>query len=247
MICDFFIVEEEIGILLDMGFFKDRSRFFCFSPQVMLFTFLLESITALYVFLRYRSSMFGRLVALVLVLLGIFQLAEYNICGGKDVIFWAHIGFIAITLLPVLGLHLISRITKESSFILPWYLLAFGFVSYFIIAPDIMGSPVCGGNYILFNPTKNWGLMYAVYYFGALFFAIKEAYGGIRMFRRQSRKRWLLIWLCLGYLSFVVPTGFVYLIAPATRHAVPSIMCGFAIFFAAILAFIVTPIFYKKK
>ena len=55
---------------------KERSvTLYCFTPGVSLATFFIETIFALYVAFRYKMSAFGRLSALLLLLLGTFQLA----------------------------------------------------------------------------------------------------------------------------------------------------------------------------
>ena len=53
--------------------------------------------------------------------------------------------------------------------------------------------------------------------------------------------------LMFGYLVFLIPTATVNYIKPETRAGIPSIMCGFAVFFALILAFKILPLAAKKK
>lgn len=52
--------------------------------------------------------------------------------------------------------------------------------------------------------------------------------------------------LALGYLAFIVPTTAVNLINPATLAGIPSIMCGFAVLLAIILAGEVLPSYYSQ-
>ena len=56
-----------------------------------------------------------------------------------------------------------------------------------------------------------------------------------------------LKWFIIGYLSFILPLTLVYIFIPITRVAIASIMCGFAIIFAAILTFKIVPLYYKNK
>jgi len=51
----------------------------------------------------------------------------------------------------------------------------------------------------------------------------------------------VLQWLIIGYLSFMAPMGAVYILFPVTRNAVASIMCGFALCLAVILALKIMP------
>ena len=84
---------------------------YCFSPPVMLATFALEFGLAFYVIWRYKMNIISRLVFILLVCLGLFQLAEYMICGGLGLtgIEWARVGYMSISLLPALGIHLIMK------------------------------------------------------------------------------------------------------------------------------------------
>ena len=52
--------------------------------------------------------------------------------------------------------------------------------------------------------------------------------------------------LALGYLAFIVPTTAANLINPATLAGIPSIMCGFAVLLAIILAGEVLPSYYNQ-
>ena len=51
----------------------------------------------------------------------------------------------------------------------------------------------------------------------------------------------------MGYASFMVPMGFIYIISPASRAAVPSIMCGFAIILGLILTLRVIPEYHREE
>ena len=63
--------------------FKDyKGKTFCFSPPVMLATFIIEFGFAFYSIWRYKMTTISRLVVAMLFALGSFQLAEYMICGG---------------------------------------------------------------------------------------------------------------------------------------------------------------------
>jgi len=66
-------------------------------------------------FLALQMNLTGKLAVTMLFSLGAFQLSEYMICGGLG---WTHIdwvrfGYVAITLLPALGIHMISSIAGK--------------------------------------------------------------------------------------------------------------------------------------
>src|SRR5687768_2570427 len=87
---------------------KYTNKLFCFSPPVMIATFAIEIALAIYAVWRYKLNTISRLVVSLLVFLAIFQFAEYMLCGGfgVDGFTWSRIGYVSITMLPPLGLHL---------------------------------------------------------------------------------------------------------------------------------------------
>ena len=222
-------------------FFKKNSLF-CFTPEVMLATFLIEIGLAAYVFIRYRLTDFSWLVLFILTLLAGFQFTEYQICANDGGMGWAKAGFVIITLLPVLGLHLISLITGERKFLKFGYALVIAYVLIFLFAPKAITGTTCGGNYVVFLTNQELAWTYSAYYFGFLFLGIWEA---VEKYRKSKEK--ILFWLAAGYGSFLLPMVVVYLLSPAARNAIPSIMCGFALIFALILALKVVPLYFKAN
>ncbi len=218
-----------------------NEKLFCFTPEVMLATFLTEFFLAGYVFFRYRLTSFGRLIVTVLICLATFQISEYMVCGGFNAIFWSKVGYTAITALPVLGLTIVSMVTGKNNFLKFGYALMFLYILIFIFAPKAISGAVCEKNYLVFYTNQELSWTYSVYYFGFLVLAIWEAWES-----RNNSNRNLLTWIIAGYLSFMLPMGIVYILSPAARHAIPSIMCGFALIFAFILAFKVASK-YKDK
>ena len=81
---------------------------------------------------------------------------------------------------------------------------------------------------------------------GFLLLGIWESLEKITSLRRRSSGKKALQWLIVGYLSFMAPMGAVYLLFPETRNAVASIMCGFALVLAFILAFKVVPAYDRS-
>ncbi|MDD5731341.1 MAG: hypothetical protein PHU42_00370 [Patescibacteria group bacterium] len=233
-----------------MLFLKDPSRIlgtnktklYCFSPAVMLATFVIEMLLAVYTYFRYKSTFFSHLTVVLIILLSGFQLAEYQICGGRDALLWARIGFVIVTLLPVLGLHLISLITNKLSYLKLGYIAMALFVFIFALIPGSLTNATCGGNYIIFNSQSNLMWLYGFYYFGFLFLGLWEAFDYL-----QKKKSEALEWIMIGYISFMLPMGLVYIISPSVRSAVPSVMCGFAIILALILALKVVPEYNKEN
>ena len=53
--------------------------------------------------------------------------------------------------------------------------------------------------------------------------------------------------MVIGYLSFMLPMGIAYAFYEPARVAVASIMCGFALSLAFILALRIVPEYYKRS
>lgn len=227
------------------------TRLYCFSPPVMMATFLLEIGLMVWVMVRYRHTAIVKLVSALLGFLAVFQLAEYNVCEGAfgvDSLTWARIGFVAITALPPLGLHIILTIARKRSVITMSvvYLIMAVFMAYFIFAPQGLGASLCGGNYVIFamHPEVSW--WYGLYYYGFEMIALLTAgYFALRTSTRSVRRA--LYGMMSAYLVLLIPTTTVNLVNPATIQAIPSIMCGFAVFTALITALYVVPKMQQPK
>lgn len=226
---------------------QDQRTFHCFSPAVMIATFAIELILAAIVFIRHYMTRFGKLAGFVLILLATFQFAEYRICttNGPIPLLWSRIGFVAITLLPLAGPYMVSLVSHRPHFLKLGYATAAGFVMYFLFVPKSISGAICGGNYVIFNTSNDLYRLYGFYYLGLLLLGIWESVEKIASLKRRTAAKKVLQWLIVGYLSFMGPMGMVYVLMPITRNAIASIMCGFALAFAFILAIKVVPIYNR--
>ncbi len=213
----------------------------------MVITFTLEAIFAVYTFIRYGTNRFGKIAALLLLLLGTFQLAESRICADASAFVWMRIGFVAITLLPVVGLYLVSLVSHKTHFLRLGYALAALFVVAFLFVPKVITGALCAGNYVIFNTNQSLYVLYGIYYLGFMLLAIWEALEKIHEPHVQSKTRTTLFWIIIGYLSFMLPMAATYIIIPSTRVAIASVMCGFALILAFILTFVIVPRFNRIR
>lgn len=214
----------------------------------MIATFVIEASLFIYTVVRYRLTPIGRIVAAMLACLAIFQLAEYNVCGhGLMPAGWSRVGYVAITLLPALGIHLVQAIAGKRSWLtlVGVYGTSAAFVLLFGLNNAAFEGHVCGGNYAVFQLMSPFGGLYFFYYYFWLFVGIIMAFMYSRAARRRVRKALLL--QILGYLSFIVPTSVVNAINPQTLEGIPSIMCGFAVTYALILSFSVVPLVLPRR
>lgn len=222
---------------------KYGNKFMCFSPPVMLATFLIEFGLLFYVLWRYQLTTLTRLITVFIACLGTFQLSEYMLCGGLGLghIEWVKLGFISITLLPVLGLHITATIAKVSVRPLLYvaYTSAAAFVAYFALigGADIIRE--CAPNYAILQLGETASFVYGAYYYGWLLATI----GLASLWARQKpKKATILRWMVAGYAVFIIPTSLANLIDPSTILAIPSIMCGFAVLCAIVLVWQVLPL-----
>jgi len=210
---------------------------------VMIATFAIEIVLAVVIFLRYHVTRFGKVAGGILLLLATFQFAEYRICTttASSTVLWSRIGFVAITLLPLAGLYLVFLVSHKPHFLKLGYVSALGFLAYFIFVPKAITGAICGGNYVIFNTSTDLFRLYGFYYLGLLLLGIWESIEKIASLKRHTASKSILQWLIVAYLSFMAPMGAVYLLFPSTRNAVASIMCGFALLLAIILAVKIVP------
>lgn len=230
---------------------QNKNTLYCFSPPVMIGTFAVEIVLALYAFLKLKSSRIKNIIVATLVLLASFQLAEFFVCSnyaveGINII--SRLGYVAITFLPVLSIHLANEIggRKKHWSIYASYVLAIGFTAFFLLVPNSINDSICTGNYVIFRFSKPYNLLYGAYYFGLLLATLVISVN-LSSVQKKKKLRSALHWLIIGVLTFTLPTGIIYLMAPSAGSAIPSVMCGFAVIYAIILAFRIAPLSSKTK
>lgn len=235
---------------------KYTNKLYCFSPLVMLLTFLFESFAAILALIKYKTSSTSRLIIYILLALAGFQLAEFMVCGGFGFsgFEWARFGFVSITLLPPLGLHLAYKIAgvKTGVLIKIAYATCVIFMVYYAFSIVTVEANSCRANYSVFNTPAIWNELFGIYYYGWMLTGIWFSFRQVSLLQVKSLKKnqtkiSALNWLAVGYLSFILPTTFVNLVNPATIEGIPSIMCGFAVLLAIVLIGFVAPLALEKR
>jgi len=230
---------------------QNKNILYCFSPPIMLSTFIIEIILAIYTFLKIKPSRLKNIGVATLVLLALFQLAEFFVCstiGINGINIISRVGYISITLLLPLGLHLANEIggRRKHWTIYLSYGIAVGFIAFFIIIPGSIKDSICTGNYVIFRMLGFSNIVYGTYYFGLLL-AILITSVNLASRQKNKNKRSALHWLIAATLSFTLPVALIYFLAPSAGSAIPSVMCGFAIIYAIILALKILPLASKAK
>lgn len=215
----------------------------------MLATLILETAMAVYTLWRYKLNPLTRLIVLLLVTLAVFQLSEYFVCTGYGLHAeqWSRLGYVAITMLPALGLHLLHILAGKAQrkLVLVAYASMVGFVAYFLSYHAAFIGHACTGNYVIFQIGLWPARFYGIYYYGWLLTSMVLGARWANNFKEEgnkARQRMQTVRaLLIGYLVFLVPTALANTVSPATRRGIPSIMCGFAVLFAFILTFYILP------
>lgn len=228
---------------------KQKSiQFNCFSPPVMIATLIIESILAIYTVWRYKMTESTRLATGLLIALGTFQLAEYHVCTGPGAgaIPWSRLGFVAITTLPALGLHLMHVLANKPGrrLVAGAYAAMAGFIGFFLVC-DVFTGHQCTGNYVIFQFSTKVTGAYSLYYYGLLMLGIGLGWQWVNDFKQKGKAHLKQMQsvkgLIAGYLVFLVPVAVANTIKPQTRRGIPSIMCGFAVLLAVILVTYILP------
>jgi hypothetical protein len=222
---------------------KRSTALYCFSPPVMLATFAIEIAFALYVVWRYTFTPITRLIVALLVLLATFQGTEFMLCGGLALQggMWSRIGYAAITLLPPLGIHLAYLLAnkKPGAVVAFAYLTCAVFFGYFVFVTQAISGHTCYANYVTFDTADGSTLPYTLYYYGWLFIGTFLTFKWAPMLDKHRKAA--LYSLMAGYLALLIPTTTITVLWNDAMAGIPSIMCGFAIILAGLLALKVAP------
>jgi len=223
-------------------FKKYQGKLYCFSPPVMLATFLIEFSFAFYTLWRYKLTTISRLAAVILVTLGTFQLAEYMVCGGLGWtnVEWARVGYGAIALLPALGIHMVVALAGKKLPVLVGtaYASCVAFVGFYLLAHGSITGQTCYANYAVFDAQRASVWPFMAYYYDWMLIG---TYLASRWGNELPARRKALHGMAIGYLVFILPTTMFNIIDPSTVKAIPSIMCGFAVLLAFMLMMRVLP------
>lgn len=215
----------------------------------MIATFVIEITLAIYVTVKYKLNSVTRPAVAILFFLAVFQLAEYNVCEGAfgiDSLSWSRLGYVAITTLPPLGIHMAARMAgeKQRTLIAGSYVVGASFAGYFLFSGVGLTAQECLGNYVIFKVAPGSVYPYTLYYYGLLFVGVYYCLTRARRLLGHTARA--LRALAVGYAVLLIPTTLANIVDPKTIAGIPSIMCGFAVFLALILAGEVLPNYFKQ-
>jgi hypothetical protein len=211
-------------------------------------TMIIEVWLAVYTVWRYKLSPVTRLITMMLVSLAVFQLAEYYVCTGigSMALPWSRVGFVAITTLPPLGLHLMHVLAAKPKrrLVNTAYAFMVMYIGFFLFSPGTFTGHECTGNYVIFQFTANVTGLYSLYYFGWLLAGIGLGMKWANQLletKGSPQQLQTVRGLIVGYLVFLIPSALAMSVKPSVRRGIPSVLCGFAVLLALILVFYILP------
>jgi hypothetical protein len=228
---------------------REGVYFNCFSPPVMIATMVIELSLAVYTTWRYKLNNLVRLIVAMLIGLAVFQLAEYFVCTGIGSMAapWSRVGFIAITALPPLGLHIMHKLAgkPQRRLVKTAYVTMAAYMLFFLAWPGTFTGHQCTGNYVIFQFTPNVTGTYTIYYFGWLLAGIGLGFRWANQLMSQGKSKLKQLQsvqgLILGYLVFLIPSAISMVVKPDARRGIPSVLCGFAVLLALTLVLYILP------
>lgn len=181
------------------------------------------------------------IIALVLFLLASYQLGEVLVfmTNGEQ---WAFkVAYVSTTLLPPLGVLLVSRIMKKQLGYILFQLVSLGFVAYMILTPQIILKFEFGQFCIrILEYTPIISQYWLYYYQGTLMFTMLAGFIGYLSSHNNIIKD-RLKWILIAYFSFDgISIAMVY-IEPWFGPSSASLMCALALFAAFIFTKISLP------
>jgi len=177
---------------------------------------------------------------IILFLLAGYQLTEVAICADvADAGFLPRLAFIVVTWLPALGILLVAQIHRPPSRFLyacaiSMLTISAGIVTWITLDQSFAAASVCNAVFARYAHTYPRFQLYGAYYWAGLLGMIALSAYGIRTSKDRHRRR-LLAHVYVGTLGFVLPSIAVSYFVPATRSALPSILCHFALILAVLL------------
>jgi hypothetical protein len=215
-----------------------------YSPLLAVLTGLLEAAAGLWIFLS-RSPGRKRIlfpVGLIFFLLAGYQFAEVAVCARPEHKFLTQLAYLDITWLPPLGLWLVFQLNfPKNRWIRTAAIIDFGLAlafSVWILADSgAITKSVCQTVIARYFPTRLFDMTYGVYYQLSLMLTVFAATAGMAAHDDFTLRRHLAN-VQTGLLGFLFPAIAVRVLSHEPEGLLPSVMCHFAIAFAASLYFL---------
>lgn len=231
----------------------------CFAPYISISTFVIEFLLALFFLMRNPKDKLNRIIALLSLLLGIYQLNEFLICVTNLNIF-TRLAMITTAILPSIGITY-ALIIWRKKLKYYWHLLIYSPAIFFIVMFSMpfyfSNNAFCDRVFIKYPSLGLLGDFYALYYFGYIIASLilfyiagnfdtsnKVINNKIKTSKDYKYYKGLLGLGALGMLIFTVPTYIFLQFLPSLNIEFSSVLCEFALLLAIELIIV---IWYKEK
>lgn len=189
-----------------------------------------------------KGSYYPRTIAGILFFLGSYQLGEFVLFAG-EVDYGLQFSLASTTLLPPLGLLLISKHLNRPLGYFPVQILGLVYASMFLLNPDLIVlsekryclAKLAAPNHEWNNITYSW----YVYYVGTLTYSMAILAWAYFHMKFADRKQ-VTMWMFVGYSTFFPASYFLITLVGESMGWVASFMCALAITVAFIITWIGT-------
>ena len=217
----------------------------CFAPYISLSTFVLEFLLAIFFLLKNPKDNLNRIIALLCLLLGVYQLNEFLICI-TDVHLFTILALSVSAILPPIAISY-ALIMWRKRLKYYWHLLIYSpsvfFILMFSLSNYLEESAACMTIFIEYPALGILGRFYGLYYFVYILAATVLFYLASSTIKSVYEKRLLYLGM-LGMFIFTVPTAIFLIFLPMMYVQFASILCEFALLLA--IEFIIV-LWYKNK
>lgn len=209
----------------------------CFTPIVSLSTAIFEFVVAFIILIIFRQSKISKYFSIFIILLGCYQLTEYFLCTTLYPIFWAKIGFVIYTFLPILAFDFVVKISNIKFPAKVLYLLPLIFSSIALLNKNFIITSQCTNLFVLVESTffnfSNilFPILYLIYYFVTIFvicYLIFKYYFSIN----TKYHKFISILILLSIIISLFGAIIFIILYPALSIMFPSIYCWFALIFS---------------
>jgi hypothetical protein len=226
----------------------------CFTPAVSLTTAIIEWVLATVLLVFFKRTSLRGYFAWIIYVLGFYQFTEFMLCTSDSAFLWAKLGFITYTFLPALVLQSVLRIARKNAKLFWIYIIPFGFSLVALLNSEFISSAKCTSVFVqvrlalidnagLLQTVVSW--IYLLYYFGFMAIALALIIKDYAHQKNKIKKRIRFV-AFIGIFMMLVPTFVLMVVLPRLDAGFPSILCGFALFFA-IATFVIAYLETKLK
>jgi len=217
----------------------------CFAPYISLSTFVIEFLLAAFFFFKNPKDKLNRMIALISLMLGVYQLNEFLICVTSLNLF-TRLAMSTTAIMPALGItYALIVYRKKVNFY--WHALIYAppvfFILMFVISNYYKQSAICTSVFIQYSGGRLLGQFFSLYYLLYLIAAVVIFYFASVSAKLMYERRMAHLGM-LGMFIFTIPTFVFLLFLPALEIQFASVLCEFALLFAIEMVIV---LWYKQK